>query len=37
MTMLVSNKEAEIALLKTNLLKAQIEEPATKVIHKLYK
>ena len=37
MIVLVRNKEAEIALLKEDLIKAQIEGPGTKVVQKLEK
>ena len=37
MIVLVSNEEAEIDLLKTDLLKVQIEGPGTKVVQKLQK
>ncbi|KAK4721732.1 hypothetical protein R3W88_011965 [Solanum pinnatisectum] len=37
MTVRVSNKDAEIALLKTELLKAQTEGPGTEVVKELHK
>lgn len=37
MVVLVSNNEAEIAFLKVELLRVQIEGPSTEVIHDLQK